>query len=72
MAKPKWPTLEEAEKAKVSELLNWNQSLPAPEEGTENYGILARIVARLREIQADCAEREKPVPEPDHPGWPLS
>jgi hypothetical protein len=69
-ARVKWPKLDEVEAAKLPDLLNWNHKLPAPREETENYTVLARIVERLRELQADAAGAGEALPEPDHPGWP--
>jgi hypothetical protein len=71
MARMKWPSMEEVEAAALPDLLNWNHKLPAPAEGTDHYTVLARIVARLREAQADSAVADTVVPEADHPGWPV-
>ncbi|MDQ1584538.1 MAG: hypothetical protein QOF36_2592 [Microbacteriaceae bacterium] len=69
-----YPTMEqvEADDVTVEQLLEWNQHLPAPEEGTEEYEVLAAIVAKLRGIQADVAQTDgAELPHADHPGWPF-
>lgn len=60
-----WPALADVEDADTRQLLDWNEVLPAPAEGTENYATLARIVERLRAEQASGTDEY-----PGHPGWP--